>query len=291
MIAVPARQPVGSGGVHRFDKTSERKVTTSRMADSSPFLVAVSGVSLTLGGQSVLKDVSLEVRSGQIVTLIGPNGSGKTSLVRVILGLVAPSGGRVSSRPGLRIGYMPQRLHVDPVLPLTVRRFLLLGGRCPEARLQATLKEVGASHVVEHPIQAVSGGEMQRVLLARALLREPDLLVLDEPVQGVDVNGQVELYDLISRIRQRHGCGILMVSHDLHLVMAATDHVTCLNHHVCCSGAPEVVSQDPAYLGLFGAATNKLAVYTHHHNHAHNLHGDVVPGDEAHRQRKVTSDG
>jgi zinc transport system ATP-binding protein len=233
----------------------------------------------------------LEVRDGEIVTLIGPNGSGKTSLVRVILGLLAPSVGRVRRRPGLRIGYMPQRLHVDPVLPLSVRRFLLLGGRCPEARLQATLKEVGALHVIEHPIQAVSGGELQRILLARALLREPPLLVLDEPVQGVDVNGQIELYELISRIRQRHGCGILMVSHDLHLVMASTDHVTCLNHHVCCSGTPEVVSRDPAYLGLFGAATGKLAVYTHHHNHAHDLHGNVVPGDEVHREPKVPANG
>jgi len=254
-------------------------------------LVSVRGVSLILGGQTVLHEVSLEVRRGEILTLIGPNGSGKTSLVRVVLGLTAPSAGSVRLRPGLRIGYMPQRLQVDPVLPLSVRRFLLLGGRCPEARLQATLKEVGALRVVEHPIQAISGGELQRILLARALLREPDLLVLDEPVQGVDVNGQIELYELISRIRQRHGCGILMVSHDLHLVMAATDHVTCLNHHVCCSGAPEVVSRDPAYLGLFGTATDKLAVYTHHHNHAHDLHGDIVPGDEAHREPKVRADG
>jgi zinc transport system ATP-binding protein len=235
--------------------------------------------------------VDVEVRRGEIVTLIGLNGSGKTSLVRVILGLTAPSAGRVRRPPGLRVGYMPQRLHVDSILPLSVRRFLLLGGRRSEARLQATLKEVGALHVMEHPIQAISGGELQRVLLARALLRDPDLLVLDEPVQGVDINGQIDLYELISRIRDRHGCGILMVSHDLHLVMAATDHVVCLNQHVCCSGSPDAVSRDPAYLGLFGTVTGKLAVYTHRHNHAHDLHGNIVPEVETRQGDKGSSDG
>ena len=254
-------------------------------------LVRVRDLSLDLGGKRVLDRVGLELRNGEILTLIGPNGSGKTSLVRVILGLLRPSAGSARLRPGIRIGYMPQRLHVDPVLPLSVRRFLLLGGRCPEADLATALAEVGAAELLHSPLQSISGGELQRVLLARALLRAPDLLVLDEPVQGVDLNGQVELYELIARIRARHGCGVLMVSHDLHLVMAATDHVVCLNRHVCCSGSPEAVSRDPEYLGLFGVGADKLAIYTHHHNHAHDLHGDVVPGDEGHQLRRDPADG
>ena len=160
--------------------------------------------------------------------------------------------------------YTPES--VDSVLPLTVRRFLTLASRCSEAALRQALAEVGVAQLLESPVQGISGGELQRVMLARALLREPDLLILDEPVQGVDVNGQVELFELIGEIRDRHRCGILMVSHDLHLVMAKTDRVFCLNQHVCCSGHPAAVSSDPAYLELFGTHP-ALAVYTHHHDH------------------------
>jgi zinc transport system ATP-binding protein len=175
---------------------------------------------------------------------------------------------------------MPQRLAVDETLPLTARRFITLGMPASRERVQALLEEVGAARVLDAPVQAVSGGEMQRVLLARALLREPDLLVLDEPIQGVDLNGQYELYDLIGDLRRQRGCGILMVSHELHLVMAATDHVLCLNRHVCCSGHPEQVARDPAYLQLFGIdGARRLAIYHHHHNHRHDLHGTVVVGD------------
>lgn len=246
------------------------------MRNNQDTLISVDGLHLSLGGREVLADVSLRLRRGEILTVIGPNGSGKTSLVRVILGLLPAGSGSARLQPGLRVGYMPQKLHVDAILPLTVRRFLLLGGRRSDEDLRGALQEVGAQRIMDRPIQSVSGGELQRALLARALLRNPDLLVLDEPVQGVDLNGQAELYALIKRIRDTHACGILMVSHDLHLVMAATDHVVCLNHHVCCSGSPEVVSRDPAYLGLFGTGARELAVYTHRHNHTHNLHGDVV---------------
>ena len=245
----------------------------------SEALIRLDGVAVSFNGQAVLDDVQLSVQPGEIVTLIGPNGAGKTTLVRVVLGLLQPDSGNVRRAPRLRIGYMPQKLHVDATLPLSVLRFLRLVPGVDRQRALAALAEVGAEQVIDSPLQSISGGEMQRVLLARALLREPQLLVLDEPVQGVNVAGQAELYRLISRLRERHGCGVLMVSHDLHLVMSATDQVVCLNRHVCCSGHPEQVSGDPAFIELFGQDAKSLAVYHHHHDHDHDLHGGVVkPG-------------
>ena len=255
------------------------------MANQSPeperprgLLVEVAGIDLELGGNPVLSGVALTASEGEIVTLIGPNGSGKSTLVRVVLGLIEPDRGTVYLRPGTRIGYMPQRVVVDEMLPLTVGRFLALGVPAAGARPSAVLAEVGAAGLARRPIQRLSGGEMQRVLLARALLREPDLLVLDEPVQGVDVTGQGELFELITRIRDRRGLGVLMVSHDLHLVMASTDTVVCLNHHVCCTGRPEAVSRHPEYLALFGPLAERgLAVYTHQHDHRHAVSGEAAP--------------
>ncbi|MEN8177704.1 MAG: zinc ABC transporter ATP-binding protein ZnuC [Pseudomonadota bacterium] len=241
-------------------------------------LITASGIGVELNGRQVLKQVDLTVGPREIVTLIGPNGAGKTTLVRVILGLLQPNSGRVTRQKGLRIGYMPQRIALSSNLPLTVTRFLILacaGKKNP--RLQSVVSELEISHLLNNQMCTLSGGETQRVLLARALLRDPDLLVLDEPVQGVDVTGQAELYSLISHIRDRHDCSVLMISHDLHLVMAATDRVLCLNQHVCCSGHPDTVSQHPAYLELFGTpASAKLAIYTHHHNHTHDIHGNVI---------------
>jgi zinc transport system ATP-binding protein len=229
-------------------------------------LVQVRNVSIQFQQVIVLKEVYLHVQRGEIITLIGPNGAGKSTLVRVVLGLLMPQSGSVFRAADIKIGYMPQRLNIDPVLPLTVARFLATGGAKKISAIKQGLEEVGAETLLKRPLQSISGGEMQRVLLARALLREPDLLVLDEPIQGVDVAGQYELYELIAKIRFARGCGILMVSHDLHLVMAATDHVVCLNQHVCCSGLPEMVSQHPAYLELFGSrAARDLAIYTHRH--------------------------
>nr|MBP8185472.1 ATP-binding cassette domain-containing protein [Pseudomonas sp.] len=174
--------------------------------------------------------------------------------------------------------YMPQKLQVDASLPLSVLRFLRLLPGVDRGRALAALEEVGAAQVLDSPLQSISGGELQRVLLARALLRAPQLLVLDEPVQGVDVAGQAELYSLITRLRDRYGCGVLMVSHDLHLVMSTTDQVICLNRHVCCSGHPEQVSNDPAFVEMFGEDAKSLAVYHHRHDHGHDLHGSVVLG-------------
>jgi zinc transport system ATP-binding protein len=244
-------------------------------------LLIVERVSLAIRGNPILRDVNIQVAAGEIVALIGPNGAGKSTLARVALGLIRADSGRVWRKPGARVGYMPQRLVVDDALPLTVRRFVTLGAPASRERVRETLAEVGAAQLLDAPVQAISGGEMQRVLLARALLREPELLVLDEPIQGVDLTGQYELYDLIGGLRRRRGCGILMVSHELHLVMATTDHVLCLNRHVCCSGHPEHVARDPAYLELFGLdGARRLAVYHHHHDHRHDLHGAVVESAE-----------
>jgi len=235
-------------------------------------LLAIDSVTVRRNQKTLLDQVSFSLNSGQILTLIGPNGAGKTTLVKVILGLIRPDGGAVLRAPGMRIGYMPQKLVIDPTLPITVGGFLRLterhGDRCREA-----LARVGVSGLWQQPVYSLSGGETQRMMLARAILCRPDLLVLDEPVQGVDVAGQEQLYRLISRLRRDLGCGILMVSHDLHLVMAATDEVICLNQHICCHGSPEQVSNDPVFTELFGART---ALYTHHHDHDHSLHGDVM---------------
>jgi zinc transport system ATP-binding protein len=241
-------------------------------------LIVADGVSIALGGRVVVRNVSLEVSRGETLSLIGPNGSGKTTLVRAMLGLVPVMRGHITLEPGMRTGYVPQRFEPDPVLPLSVARFLRLGTKAASGRYDAVLDEVGCSHLARQQLVELSGGELRRVLIARALLRDPDLLVLDEPVQQVDVTGQLDLYRLIGRIRDEHHCGIVVVSHDLHIVMASTDRVVCLNGHVCCSGAPEAVSRHPEYLALFGSrAAQGIAVYAHAHDHVHEPSGEVVP--------------
>lgn len=251
------------------------------MSESTNTLIALKDVSFERGARQILRDIDLTVSAKEIVTLIGPNGSGKTTIVRIALGLLQADAGTVTRAPNLRIGYMPQRMSVDPVMPITVSRFVGLGNHKGSDNISATLQETGCGDIADLPVQAISGGEQQRVLLARALLREPDLLVLDEPAQGVDITGQHELYQLITTIRDRRGCGVLMVSHDLHLVMAATDNVICLNNHICCSGHPEAVTQDPAYLDLFGEhVAAGLAVYTHHHDHQHDVRGDIAKTED-----------
>jgi zinc transport system ATP-binding protein len=247
--------------------------TTSPAPDP---LVWTEDLSVRLGGRLVLSGVTMAVNPGEVVTLIGPNGAGKTTLARAVLGLVRPSDGRVARRPGLRVGYMPQKLTVDATLPLTVRRFLALWRPTAPDQITAALEEAGVTRLADAAVQTLSGGEMQRVLLARALLSAPDLLVLDEPDQAVDVHGQAELFARIEHVRRHRRCGILLVSHDLHTVMARTDRVICLNGHVCCHGRPEDVSRHPEYHALFGRHAAELAVYLHHHDHAHDPERGVV---------------
>ena len=257
--------------------TSSNPASKASTGNNAPnVLLAAKSINKDFAGKKILENISLTVEEGQIVTLIGPNGAGKTTLVRIALGLLQPDSGSIYHRANLRIGYMPQQVHIEPTLPLTVNRFLQLANRKDKALLFGTLKELKISHLESRQLTAVSGGELQRVLLARALLRRPQLLILDEPAQGVDLAGQAELYQLISGISDRHRCGVLMISHDLHLVMSSTDEVICLNHHICCHGKPEHVTNDPAYLNLFGAnASQNLAVYTHHHDHDHEISGSV----------------
>ena len=243
-------------------------------------LIQLTGVCKSFRGNSVLSGIDLTVMPGQIITLIGPNGAGKTTLVKLLLGLLKPDAGELYLASNLCIGYMPQKLLIDPTLPITLDRFLALS-EPDKDKCQAALGEVGIDPSAgNQPLQSLSGGEMQRALLARAILRKPNLLVLDEPVQGVDVVGQESLYRLIGQLRDRLDCAVLMVSHDLHLVMSSTDEVICLNQHICCHGHPDQVSSNPAFIELFGT---KTAPYTHHHNHQHDLRGDVVTAGKAHQ--------
>ena len=241
--------------------------------NNSP-LLALNQISLKHHQQSLLDDVSLSLSARQIMTIIGPNGAGKSTLVKIALGLVKPDSGTVFRQANLRIGYMPQRLSLNPLMPLSVERFLAMANT---RNIDTALERTGISHLRKRPLHDISGVETQRVLLSRALLSEPDLLVLDEPAQGVDINGQTELYELINQLRDSLGCAVLMVSHDLHWVMAQTDTVICLNQHICCHGHPEHVSNDPAYLSLFGRRhAEAVALYQHDHDHQHDIHGDVV---------------
>ncbi|UTW44609.1 zinc ABC transporter ATP-binding protein ZnuC [bacterium SCSIO 12696] len=248
------------------------------VTESDDVLINLNGVGVRYGKKNVVENVDLCLEKRRIITLIGPNGAGKTTLVKVLLGLLKASSGQVQRSKGLRIGYMPQKLHIDSTMPLSVSRLLRLSGAAQTLCVQA-LSRVSAEHLLNSPVQGLSGGEMQRVLLARALLSRPNLLVLDEPVQGVDIAGQEALYQLIVQLRDELGCGVLMVSHDLHLVMAATDEVVCLNKHVCCHGSPQSIASNPAYLQLFGA---KTAFYNHVHDHSHGMGGEVVC-DHGHR--------
>jgi len=245
-------------------------------------LLSAENLTLERAHKTVLDNISLDINAGQIITLIGPNGCGKSTLIKVLLGLEQIDSGTIQRQPKLRVGYMPQKLNLDQRLPLNVDGFLKLAKGANKDNIQYWLERLNITQLRQQSVHDLSGGEWQRVLLARALLLKPQLLVLDEPVQGVDVQGQMELYQLIPQLRDELGCAVLMVSHDLHLVMAATDEVICLNGHVCCSGHPDKVSVDPAYLDLFGQRP-AIAHYTHHHDHHHCLDGHIE-ADGSHKE-------
>jgi zinc transport system ATP-binding protein len=248
-------------------------------------LISARGLTFKRDRRAILQGIDLDLAPGEIVTLIGPNGAGKTTLVRVLLGLEKPSDGDIRRADDLVIGYVPQRFDLDRAIPMTVERFLSLGRRRDRASQLTALTEVGAPDLADRQFTELSGGELQRVLIARALLRNPTLLVLDEPVRGVDYAGEAELYALISRIRSERGIGVLLVSHDLHVVMAASDRVICINRHVCCSGVPETVAQHPEYARLFGpVAARSFALYRHAHDHKHDLAGKPVAASEETRR-------
>lgn len=250
-------------------------------------IVKVEGLGVRRGNRWAVRGVSVTVGRGELVTLIGPNGGGKSTIAKTVLGLIQPDEGTVEREPGLRISYVPQKMAADWTLPLTVSRFMDLTGRLSASDKAQALEEAGAEHLLKEPLHVLSGGEFQRVMLARALARKPDLLVLDEPVQGVDFAGELALYDLIDRAVERLGCGVLLVSHDLHVVMARTHMVYCIQGHVCCAGAPQQVAENAEYARLFGpGATGAIAVFrhddahhhAHEHGHDHDHHHDAGEG-------------
>jgi len=249
----------------------------SKQSTVNPLIQAES-LHKRFGRKTVLSHVNLTIAPEEVVTLIGPNGSGKTTLLRILLGLEQKDGGYLKHREGLTIGYVPQKIHFSQTLPLTVKSFLKLF--CKNAhKIQQVAEELEMLSIMRRQVYALSGGELQRVMLAQALLTEPNLLVLDEPVQGVDFTGQAKIYQLIKQTARARKCAVLMVSHDLHVVMAGTDKVICLNKHICCSGTPQTVSKDPEFVKLFGSdVAGQVALYSHNHDHKHGMSGEVIEG-------------
>lgn len=237
-------------------------------------ILRASNISYSSSQKLILDQVSFDLYRGQITTIIGPNGAGKSTLTSIVNGLIDNFSGDLERLPGLRIGYLPQKVYVNTLMPLSVERILQLTRAVENAEVDAALAQADVSHLKHRQVQSLSEGELKRVLLARTTLGKPDLIVLDEPTAGVDVTGEIKMYELISEFRHQLNCAVLLVSHDLHLVMSKTDQVLCLNQHLCCSGLPESVSQHPEYLALFGQqAADSIAVYTHHHDHVHDVSG------------------
>ena len=255
-------------------------------------LITLDNAGLFRSGRWLVRGVSLSVEVGEILTLIGPNGSGKSTTAKMALGIVNPDEGSAHRRKELKVRYVPQSVSIDWTVPLKVRRFMSLTGRVSRNVADEAMSLTGTLHLADSEVRTLSGGEFQRVLLARAIAFKPELLVLDEPVQGVDYNGEIEMYELIRKIRDDLQCGVLLISHDLHIVMAATDRVVCLNGHVCCCGTPKTVASSQEYRDLFGGrAASGLAVYEHHHDHHHLPDGRVLSKDGSVDEDENPSEG
>ena len=241
-------------------------------------LISLNNAGIYRSDRWLVRDVSLTLGSGEILTLIGPNGSGKSTTAKMALGILKPDEGSAKRRKKLKVRYVPQKVSIDWTVPLKVRRLMSLTGHVTKDEADRAMNLTGTLHLANAEVRTLSGGEFQRVLLARAIAFKPELLVLDEPVQGVDFNGEIEMYELIRKIRDELQCGVLLISHDLHIVMAATDRVICLNGHVCCSGTPMNVAVSQEYKDLFGArAASGLALYEHQHDHQHLSNGSINP--------------
>ena len=239
-------------------------------------LVKLNNAGIYKSSKWIVRGVSFEILKGQIVTLIGPNGSGKTTTAKMVLNIMKTNEGSIIKNTN-KVAYVPQKINIDWTLPLRVIDFMNITGHIPNKDILENLKLTGVENLIYADLRNLSGGEFQRVMIARAIAKKPELLVLDEPVQGVDFNGEIALYNLIKNISDKLNCGILLISHDIHFVMSATDHVICLNGHVCCSGSPKDVAKNPSYIELFGETTaNTLALYKHHHEHSHSIDGSVL---------------
>ena len=245
------------------------------MENKNKVLLKVENAGVSINDKSLVKGVSFEIKQGEIVPLICPNGSGKSTTAKIALGIYKKIDGKVKKYTN-KIGYVPQKISIDWTLPIRVLDFMTLTEELTQDQINIALNLTGVEHLKDKSLSNLSGGEFQRVLIARAISKKPELLVLDEPVQGVDFKGEIALYELIKQISEKMKCGILLISHDLHVVMSATDFVLCLNGHVCCSGAPHKVVKDSKYKELFGdRASNILSLYEHKHDHTHSQDGTI----------------
>ena len=227
-------------------------------------LIECVSLSVSYGKRDALKNITLSVHAREIVSIIGPNGAGKTTLFRALIGAISPSSGQLKKKPGLTIGYVPQKLQLEETLPLTVKRFMNLPRRHSNKQIATALDQAGIPELDKQQIITLSGGQFQRVLLARALLGRPALLLLDEPTRGLDFKGTADFYRQLHEVRETLGCAVMLISHELHAVMRQTDRVICLNGHICCQGKPEAVSKSPEYCALFGLDhSNEEAIYLH----------------------------
>ena len=244
-------------------------------------LISLDNAGIYRADRWLVRGVSMTIDAGEIVTLIGPNGSGKSTTAKMALGILQTDEGSARQKPNLRTSYVPQKLEVNWTLPLSVTRFLQLTNRATQRQIDE-LSATETGHLADAQMNKLSGGEFQRVLLARAILRSPEFLVLDEPVQGVDYNGEISLYKLIEDIRDRLNCGVMLISHDLHVVMSKTDRVICLNGHICCHGTPANVASSDEFRVLFGdQAASALALYEHRHDHEHLPDGQIRSAGDA----------